>query len=234
MKHMLDARALAARVLNISLASGKDSARPQTYGTLEFEAFDDAVRITASDNSILLTGLVPLASDPDGIHLPSIDEVPNESVVVMAHDGRLRSLMRYVLRDAKAAEKDGHEPAPVSIEVRSGERPSVPTLSPDLDRRIMVVTTDRERLDLDIYDGAFLHWRPLLARYSPEPTASVAFSPRLLAMFSKLRDAPEGIEFHLAGPTGGAQFSIDCDPPIDGLLMPVQMAPALLEVETGS
>jgi hypothetical protein len=221
----LPARELASGWLNASLAAGSDSARPQTYRTMLVEVFDEGVQLVASDGAMLLTTPVATISDPGGLNLPSADQVPDESFIVMDLDGRMRNLMRWVLKDAKAAEKEGREAVPVSVEVRSGERSSAPTLSPDLDRKIMVVTTERERLDLELYEGVFLAWRPLFAGHVAKPTETVAFAPTLLARLGRLRDVENAVEFQLGGPDGGAKFGIDCDPPIEGLLMPVRVVP---------
>jgi hypothetical protein len=141
----------------------------------------------------------------------------------------MRTLMGWATRDAKAAEKDGDDLDPISVEVRSGESPMSPTLSPELDRQVLVVTTERERIELDVYEGVYLSWRPLLAGHQPAPTEQVAFAPTLLARFAKLRDTAGYVEFTLSGPDGGARFSVDAEPPLHGVLMPVGLMPPVLD-----
>jgi hypothetical protein len=218
----LPAHETALAWLNTFVATGTDAGHPQTYRNVGVEFFPNAVVFVASDRSMLLSSTVMIGNEALPLSAPSIDEIPDASYVVMDRAGRMGSLMRWMLRDAKAAEKEDRELAPITIDIRSGERPSVPTLSPELDRQIMVVTTERERLVLDLYDGAFISWRPMLAKHTPEPTDRVAFSPMLLARLGKLRGIAAGIEFELAGAAGGARFFIDCEPPIEGLLMPVR------------
>lgn len=222
MHRTLPAHETALAWLNTFVATGTDAGNSQTYRNVAIEFFPDAVVFVASDRSMLLSSTVLTGHEALLLDAPSIDQIPDVSYVVMDPAGRMGSLMRWQLRECKAAEKEDREPAPITIEVRSGERPSVPTLSPEMDRQIMVVTTERERLDLDIYDGAFISWRPMLAKHTPESTDRIAFSPMLLARLGKLRGLDAHIEFELAGAADGARFFIDCEPPIEGLIMPVR------------
>lgn len=217
---------------NVGVAAGSSRSDPQTNRTTLVEFFsDEGVQLTATDNTLLCTTSIPSASDPLGINPPSIHELPGESIIVMDPGGRMRTLMGWTRRVALAAEKEGGEVPPIRLQIRSGERPAVPTLSPDLERQILVVTTERERLDLALYEGSFVDWRPLLLGHSPSPTATVAFSPTLLARLGKLRSVAAGIEFTFAGKTGGARFEIDSDPPLIGLVMPVHAADVADEVD---
>jgi hypothetical protein len=213
---MLPARGFATAWLNTSLASGTDEHRPQLYRTLLVEVFDRAVRLVAADGVMLLTSTVKV--DEDDLDVADA-AVAGETHVVIDHDGRMRNLMSWVLRDAVAADKNGIPPTQVTVEVRSGERPSMPTLSSDLDRQVMVVGSDREQLDLDLYGGPYVDWQQLFAGRNLTPTQRVAFSPAMLGRFGKLRDLVHPVVFHLAGPDGSAQFEIDCEPSILGLLM---------------
>jgi len=223
MKMTLPAREFACGWLNTAVASGTDRGRPQLHGTVLVESFgNEAVQLVAADGSMLLSTTVgSVASDPSGVGLPSLDEAPDESRVVIDTDGRMKALMGFVLRDAKAAEKEGDEPPPLTVEVRSGETPGIPTLSPDLDRQVMVVTTERERLELPLYEGGFIAWRPLLAGHEPAPTEVVAFAAPLLARLGKLRDTQSYVSFTLAGPDGAAVFTVEAEPLLRGVLMPV-------------
>jgi hypothetical protein len=213
----LPARGFATAWLNVSLASGSDEQRPQMYRTVLVEVFERAVRLVAADGVMLLTATVKV--DDGDLDVPD-SAVADEHYIVIDHDGRMRNLMSWVLRDAVAADKSGLEPTQVVVEVRSGERPSMPTLSPDFDRQVMVVGSDREQLDLDLYGGRYLEWQQLFAGRKLEPTPKVGFSPAMLGRFGKLRDLAHPVVFHLAGTDGSAQFEIGCEPPILGLLMP--------------
>lgn len=226
MKMTLPAMEFSRAWLNTSLASGKDRGRPQLFRTVLVEVFGDrTVQLVAADGSMLMVTACSTVADLDALNGPSIDEVPDESYVVIDPDGRMRTLMGWALRDAKTAEKDGTELEPVSVEVRSAESPLFPTLAPELDRRVLVVTTERERIECDLYDGPFVSWRPLLAGHQPAPTGNVMFASALLARFAKLRDADGFVEFNLGGSDGAVRFSVDAEPPVHGVLMPVAVAP---------
>lgn len=227
LKMTLPAREFATGWLNTAVASGTDRARPQLYRTVLVEVFgDQGVQLVGSDGSMMITCGLESYSDPSGLNIAAADQVPDEAHIAIDDGGRMASLMRWVLHDAKIAEKEGLDPPPISVEVRSGEQASVPTLSPDLDRQIMVVTTEHERLDLDLYDGAYLNWRPYLAAHNPEPTGAITFSTALLARLGKLRDITSGVEFTFSGPFGGARFNVGCEPPVQGVLMPLQVVEA--------
>lgn len=222
----LPAREFASGWLNTSLASGSDDKQPSLYRTVLVETFGtEALQLVASDGSMLLRCTMESTSGGLGLHSPTIDTVPDEVHIVVDRHGRMRNLMGWVLREAKTADNDDDEYPPVSLEVRSGERPMVPTLSPDLDRRVLVVSTEHERLDLDLYEGSYLSWRALFAGHVQVATAEMAFNPTLLARLGKLREIRDYVTFSFGGPNAGACFVAAGEPSIEGVLMPVRIGP---------
>lgn len=235
----LPGRAFATAWLNTSLAASKDAGRPQLYLSVLVELFHDAraAQLVATDSYLLLTSLV---EDPDVDLAPiGLDEVPDESVVAIDYDGRMSALMKFVLKDAIRAEKAKHDPPTVKLTVKSAETAGVPTLAPELDRRVLVVETDRERLSLDVYDGTYPDWRKnLVAAAAAEllPSDSIAFSADILARLGQLKEtAANPVEFTLSGPRKPVGVIVRCEPLVQGIAMPARPFKAVeLEDDDGT
>lgn len=215
---------LATAWHNVWLSTSDDDARPQLYRTVLVEVFNDrCVQLIASD-TYMLTGSTVL-QDPEALTTsPSFDESPDETYVVMDHDQRMGALMKWVLKDAKAAAKDKLPPPEVTLSVQSAENPDVPSFGGVFARNQLVVGTERERLALDLYDGAYPEWRSLIGGHQTEETTELAFNPELVGRFGKMTGLDYyPVEFTTAGPLGGTRFAVRSEPPVFGLLMPVRV-----------
>lgn len=201
---------LASSWLNCALASSEDENRPVLYRTILVEVFKGGVQLVATDSWMLLAAFVPTDADDLTPPPPTIDESPIETHVVMDPDKRMQSLMRFVLTDAKAAEKAG-VPCDLTLSISSAESPSEPTLDPSLDRSMFIVQTDNERLALPIYEGDYPTWRALLAAHREEPTGTLALNPTLLGRFGKLKNFAGPISMILNGATGMIALSSPAD-----------------------
>lgn len=203
-KLTLPASDFAPTWLNVSLSSSDDEARPVLYKTVLIEVFSHGVQLVATDSFMLMCGFAPTAQS-DLTNPPSLDEAPEATYIVMDPDQRMRSLMRHMRKEAKAAEKESRS-CDVTLSFKSAETLDVPTLDPSLDRMACVVDAGAERLTLPLYEGEFINWRPLLAR-EPEAVQDVWFSPYLLGRFGKLVDVGvEGFHFQTAGSLGVCTF----------------------------
>lgn len=220
---VLPGRAFATAWLNAWLSTAEDAARPVLHRTLLVEVFDSpaSLQMVATDSYTLLGSSV--LTDPDDEH-PPLEQVPAESIIVMDHDGRAPTLLRWLLADCKAAAKAKIDEPTVHVQIRSAESADAPTLDPEMDRREFVITTDRERITLDVFDSEYPAWREVILGHRPAPTDEVALSPWLLARLGKLRDADtHPLRFRLGGPHGMALLDLASDPPVFGGIMPVRV-----------
>lgn len=221
----LPGRSFATAWLNTWLSTGDDEARPALYRTVLCEVFTSprCLQLVATD-SYTLFGSTAACSGHEDDSAPTLDELPDRAIVVMDHDARVQVLMRWLLADCKHAAKNGLMEPTVHVALRSAEVPSTPTLDPSMGRQQLVITTDRERLTLDVFDGGYPAWRPLLLPHKPKSTEGIAFSPRLLARLGKIRTVDaEPIEFTMAGPIGLSVFTVRTEPPVFGGIMPVRV-----------
>lgn len=218
-------RSFATAWLNTWLSTSDDDTRPALHRTVLCEVFANprCVQLVATDSYTLLGSTVACCGHEDD-PAPTLDQVPDRSIVVMDHDARAQVLMRWLLADCKHASKNNMPEPTVHVALRSAEAPTTPTLDPSLDRRQLVITTDRERLTLDVFDGEFATWRPLFLGHVPEDTTDVAFNPTFLARLGKIRtiDA-EPIEFSLRGALGAAVLHVATEPPVFGIIVPVRI-----------
>lgn len=224
----LPGRGFATAWLNAWLSTAEDDERPVLYRTIAVEVFRRAVQLVATDSYTIIGSAVP-CTGRDGDDLPTLDELPAETVVAMDHDSRAPTLMRWLLADCKAAAKAKLDEPTVHLAVRSAETDDTPTLDPEMDRRQLVITTNRESVTLDVFDGEYPPWRPLLLDHVPDPTATVSLAPYLLARLGKLRvDDSTPVALTFSGPLGIALVDVDCitSPQVFGGVMPVRIVGA--------
>jgi len=222
----LPGRQFATAWLNVSLASGADDGAPALFRTVYVEMFDDAVQLVATDTFLLLTSAVAVDDDTD--LLPELDEAPELAATAIDYDGRMRALMTWLHKDAVRAEKNDHPGPEVTLTVKTAEPdPMAPaTLGTEVDRKVLVVQTLRERLTLDIYEGSFPHWRNV---FKDRPKTGVAvpaisFSAENLARLGKTKDAvSQALEMTFAGdPMKPVGLLVRCDPVLQGVVIPVR------------
>lgn len=215
-------RAFATAWLNAWLSTSDDDARRVLYRTVLVERFEKHLQLVATDSYTLTGSACPM--DPEDFEAPAFEELPESSFVVMDHDKRMVVLMRWLLADCKHAEKNKLAEPTVHLELRSGESPDTPTLDPAMDRQQLVVTTDRERLTLDVLDSEYPSWRPLLLNGSAEPVEKIALNPVYLARLGKIRTVgAEPVEFEFNGPLGLVLVVCRTEPVVFGGVMPVRI-----------
>lgn len=215
--------ALAPAWLNAWLATSDDDSRPILYRTMLVEVYKTGVQLVSTDSFMLLTSFAPTIVD-DLVPPPSLDEAPVASYIVQDTDRRAIALMRYVLAEAKSAEKEAR-PFDVTLSVATVEDPSVPTLDPTLDRSGFVIATDSERLALPIYQGDYPNWRNLIAQAKTNATEHIALSPMLLGRLGKLKGTPTPIRMDFDGDLGMVRLSASGhESYLSGGLMPIREA----------
>lgn len=221
---VFDAGLLARGWLAVSLACGQDDARPTLYRTVAIELFDAGARLVATDSYVLLSAWVPC--NLDALDPPGLDEVPNETIVAIDVDGRGRNLLAFAL--ALATAKDA---PPIDVHL------SVGALDPDeltfdgMDGRALILALEsssgHEELRLRLFEGAWVDWRTVLAKFTPETTDTVALNPEIVGRLAKLAKLHPGA---LAWKFGGSdrmalvELADPTPPRISGAVMPIKLS----------
>lgn len=208
----LDGGAFASAWLNTALASSDDSNRPALFRTVVVEQYHEryrkGVQLLATDSHLMLGAFVPIEGGEADVLPPTVDEAPTaDEVVVIDVNLRLQALLRYVLKEATMADKEGWPGPIVQISIRSNETDAEPTLSPELDRLSFMVETDAERIALPVYEGGFPNWRSMLTNGAHKATKTIGYEPELLGRFGKLTRVPGPIRFDHRGPNGLVSIS---------------------------
>ncbi len=217
---MYDAAVLARGWLSVALASAKDNDRPVLDRTVHIEQHPGGLRLVATDSYMLLHTFVP-GIDHELDPAPGIDEVPISSATARDPYGRARGFLAHVLRLASGEDAD-----PIEIRVRLNviaEATAQASFAGMEAHHVVVEQPDVERLVLDVVDGPYPVWRPLLADVHPVPTERVALSPDIvgrLARVAKVQPLAR-IGWTFAGEQKAARVDlIDSDPYVDGIVMP--------------
>lgn len=223
-------RALATAWETAWLSTGKDAGRPPLDHTVLLETFDmgdhTAVQLVATDSYSLTGSVFADERGDDFAALPALEVEPDTRHLIRDPEGRMATVMKWVMKECKAAAKEDAPEPTVRLRIRSAEADHQPTLDPSLDRSALVVSTSTEQITLEVLDGdQFPTWRHLIptGNRAPEATDALVLSPMLLARMGKLPGIVK-LTFHgRLGPVG-IEGEVGEGQPIFGLVMPIRRA----------
>lgn len=180
---VMPARPFALAWLAVCLAAGSDKDRPALYRRVNIGVHDEGLVLAATDGYWLARGWVPFDGDSDDHPAPELDEVVPAAFTVADVEHRIRDLMRYVERRTRKADDDDITPdLTVAITRFRDVDEDVPPLDPTLAApTVLVELPGEERItarESEIEYPAI----GKVARFQPQPTDDVLFSPRLMGL----------------------------------------------------
>lgn len=221
---LFDARLIARGWLAVALASSTDKNRPQLNRTVFVEEHTGGVRLAATDSYMLLHCWVPdIEHDLD--QAPGIDEVPISTATVMDPHGRAKGFLAHVLKLANQAEQDDLEPIDVRLRLNvldTATRGQNVFTGMEA-RSVILEQPDVERLQLDVYDGTYPAWRPILGNHRTISTELVALNPEIVGRLSKVGKIHPAstLGWRFGGPDRAAAVEIiNSEPAVSGVVMP--------------
>lgn len=226
---MFDARQIARGWLAVALAASNDRGWPQLYRTIHLESHAAGLRLVATDSYVLLHTFVP-DLDHDQSDVPELDEKPIATATAMDPHGRGRGFLAHVLKLATTS-VDGLDPEPIDVRVRLNVAASVrdspqATLAGLEARAVVLEHPGVERIELDVYDGGYPHWRTTLGDPGGDrPTDRILLAPDIIGRLAKIgKIHPHArIGWIFTGENRPARLDVvDSDPYVDGLVMPVR------------
>ena len=200
----VDAGVLARAWLSVYHASGKDQKIPALCRTMHVEEYPHGVRLIAADGFMLLAVWVPEAQDVLAAE-PGWDEIPYASATVIDRHGRAASLMGYL---ASVTGGDDGEKLEVRLTLNVPWQPDgVSGADLQIDGFEALAATvevpDRERLQLEVYEGSWVRWQKVLGDVPAVGSVEgVVLAPDLavrLGRAAKAVDAPE-LRLRFGGP----------------------------------
>lgn len=172
---VLSGRAVSRAFLAVQQAAEHtDDDRPMLYRAVQIEVFDThGVRLTATNSYWVAQCWVPERGE-FGDNAPEFYEVADATVTVIDDEWRLRDLLRHVAKATKKAEAPDIDVV-VDHEHRIVE-PAQPCLDPSLEpRRCRVEIPGRERVNVRVWEGDWVNWRPIWQDFHrDEPTGTAS------------------------------------------------------------
>jgi hypothetical protein len=206
--------------LNASIASGQDEERPQLYRTISVEFFPAGVQLVGCDGTMLFRTWAPysdigdLPADP-----PTIDEAPEDAIVVMDRDKFAVGFMRTLLSAC------GDIPVELTFTVEQANDEDEPSLSDELAGHVLTMTALGQRLSCKLFDGRYPDWRELeFGMTEVERVEGMTLATRLFSAVGKLRGVA-GIDCEFRGEDKAITFTADARSStahISGMLMPMR------------
>ena len=227
----LDAGQLARGWLAVYQATGKDDNRPAIYKTLHLQQHTHGVRLVATDSYMILTAWVPDVDD-DLAPEPGWDEIPYASCTVIDRHGRAVSLLNYLLT---LANSDDQKDIEVNISL------NVPWQPDDTDPKDLQIdgfqalaatleVPEKERLQLEVYEGNYPDVGALLARQkrvrtdmlglAADVTARLAKAAKIAVQGGDPELASAGLKLWFGGRDKPLQVAFGSEPEVTGLVMP--------------
>lgn len=208
-------------------ASTARNAPPSQYKTLTIEGYPRGVRLCATDGFMLLVSAIPSLGDEDARE-PSIDLVPDWTVIVSDADSLAKQLMGHVLTVAARIDKDGgyeygEVTLSIDIDARPPANPKADQTLEGLEPRFAVLAfPDVESVHCEVVDTAPTDWRPVFHAFVGEETAQITFNPEFVERLGRVRRYAEG---SLVWKFGGAgRIALvdwpNSDPHIEGAVVP--------------
>lgn len=219
MRLTLPANKFAAAWLNVTKAVADDEPNP-TLATICLEAIsDNEVRLVATDSYWLLRSYVDTA--PDLTDDPGLD-ITGDTILASDTEGRMTNLMKWVHKVSKPRGDDPPLITQLELTVTSGEVDDRPTLDSTLDRQVLVVDTDHEKVRIPIVEHTYPNWRALTDQ-TAEGLDMCALSLQRLGRLGTVRNAVGHAELTFNGPRKPVTIHVPGDPNLDGLIMPVRV-----------
>ena len=225
-----DGPALARAWLAVAQASSTDrDDLSMFFKTVAVEEFPTGIRLVATDRVLLLTAWVP---DLDVKHRrePTLDELPDRTIVAADLDARAKGLLAYVLQLAKRNDPDGELPEGASeVRLSFDERMPVDqhrdsTFAGMESTYTVIDVPDKERVWLPIVQADYPMWRTIILGHESHSATDIAFNPERVERVAKVRRWADG---PLLWQFGGAERPAmvmfpDSDPEISGVVMPAR------------
>lgn len=219
MRLTLPANKFAAAWLNVTKATADDDPNP-TLAAVCLEAIsDDQVRLVATDGYWLLRSYIEPGDDLSDD--PGLD-ITGDTILAWDTEGRMTNLMKWVHKVSKPRGDDPPLITQLELTVTSGEVDDRPTLDSTLDRQVLVVDTDHEKVRIPIVEHTYPNWRALTDQ-TAEGLDMCALSLQRLGRLGTVRNAVGHAELTFNGPRKPVTVHVPGDPNLDGLIMPVRV-----------
>lgn len=216
MKLTLPANQFAAAWLNVTNATADDG----TLAAICIEAVDhNQVRLVATDSYWMLRSWVD--NDPDLTDDPGID-ITGDTILAVDTEGRMANLMKWVHKVSRPRGDDPPLISDLELTITSGELDDRPTLDSTLDRQVLVVDTDHEKVRIPISEHTYPDWRSLTDQ-TAEGLDMCALSLQRLGRIGTVRNAVGHAELTFNGPRRPVGVHVPGNPNLDGLIMPVHV-----------
>lgn len=228
-EHMFNGYDLATAWLSVSVASGKDEARPVLDRTVSIECYPEGVRLVATDSVVLLRSWVPDREHELDEPEPGPDEKPYATAVAIDEHGRAKGFLSHVLKLAAVELKADREPP--DVRVRLGvlddddfDRFGADLTFPGMEALYVVLDLpDQERLKMTTFEGDYPAWQRVVTAFRSEKTERVALNPEVVGRLAKLGkwhgNKPLGWTF--GGDVRAAYVEVlESCPRVEGVVMP--------------
>ena len=225
-----DGPTLARAWLAVAQASSTDKEDlVQFFKTVAVEEFPSGIRLVATDRVILLNAWVP-DLDASKRRTPTLDELPDRTVIAADLDSRAKGLLAYVLQLDKRQDPDGLLPegafeVRISFDVRLPFDANRDSTFEGMEATYTVIDVpDKERVWLPIVQADYPMWRTLVLGHRSEVTNEIAFNPERTERVAKVRRWADGpLLWSFGGPERLALVSFpQSDPEISGIVMPAR------------
>ena len=225
-----DAPTFARAWLSVAQASSTEKEDlAQFFRTVAVEEFSHGVRLVATDRRLLLTAWVP---DLDVRHrrIPTLDELPDRTVIARDPDGRGKGLLAYLLQLARREDPEGDLPEGtqeirVEFDVRMPVDRAGDATFEGLEPTYAVLDVpDTERVWLPIVQGDYPMWRGIVLGHTSQVTDAIAFNPELAERVARVRKWADGpLLWTFCGADRAALVEFpDSDPNVSGVVMPAR------------
>lgn len=220
------AQDLAVAWLSVGAASVSDSTRPIFDRTIYVEQYAHGLKLTACDTYMLLTAWVPdndheLEPEPDDDELPIIEAVACDPY------GRGAGLLAHLLRLAKT-DKDKVLDLDVIVSLRvpwQSEQDPQETFEGLAALAVTLEHPDNEKVQLGVYDGAWINYRILFAGHKGQKIDGLAISQRMasrIAKAAKVHGEECRIVLRFGGDDKAVAVKFGENTEVRGLVMPIR------------
>lgn len=225
-----DGPTLARAWLAVAQASSTDKDDlVQFFKTVAVEEFPSGIRLVATDRALLLNAWVP-DLDASRRRTPTLDELPDRTVIAADLDARAKGLLAYVLQLVKRQDPEGDLPegtfeVRISFDVRMPFDANRDNTFEGMEATYTVIDVpDKERVWLPIVQAEYPMWRTLVLGHRSEVTDEIAFNPERAERVAKVRRWAEGpLLWSFGGAERAALVSFpSSDPEISGVVMPAR------------
>lgn len=222
-----DAPTFAGAWLAVAQASSADKDLLTLNKTVAVEEYVHGVRLVATDRFVLLTAWVPNMDTKTNAE-PALDEAPDRTVLTADHDGRVKSLLGYVL--SLANREDPYVEGQIELRLTFDARLPAGSEGDDstLDGMEPIFTVfeipDTEKVWCPVMQAEYPQWRSIIYGFMAESTSKIVLNPELVERVCKARKWTFGnVHWNFGGPDRAAMVDFyDSDPHLTGVVMPVR------------